>query len=144
MDSLCELMEWILFNTMFSCVIVIACNLFVIESNDALSYEIIVALIDTISLVGISSLYFYFSERITTNMSEIDNIFYHSAWYRLTPKQQSHLVLPIQRAQREFRLRGLGIFDCSLPVFLSVRYFYNFYEKWAFFATNIDRGQSQI
>lgn len=123
MGSLCELMELILFNTIFVCVVVIACNLYVIDSNNTLSYEIIVALIDASSLVGLSFLYFYFSERITTNLSEIDYVFYQSEWYRLTPKQQVRLVVPMQRAQREFRLNGLGVFDCSLPVFLSVRYF---------------------
>lgn len=130
-ESLCDMMEFIIFNITFTCIIVIACNLFIIETNDALSFPIIVALADVITLVGLSFIYFYVSERITSKMMEIGDIFYHSAWYRLPTKQQSCLILPIQRAQREFRLRGLGLYDCSLPVFFSV---------WQSFYLNKDRN----
>lgn len=121
-------MELIIFNITFTCIIVITCNLFVIETNDTLSFPIIVALCDMFSLVGLSFIYFYFSEQITFSLMEIGDFFYDSAWYRLPSKQQSHLVLPIQRAQREFRLRGLHLFNCSLPVFLSVCFGFNFVE----------------
>lgn len=99
----------------------IACNLLVFDSNEGLSFEIIVAVIDMFSLVGQAFAYFYLSERITENLLNIHNIFYNSEWYRLTPKRRGLLKLPIQRAQRLLRLTSLGLVDCSLPVFSSVR-----------------------
>lgn len=125
-ESLCDMMGPIFFNVALTCIIVIACSLFVIESNDSLSFEIIVALLDMFSLVGLIFAYFYLSERITTNLMDIGNIFYHSAWDRLSIRQQGLLILPLQRAQREFRLRSVGLFDCSLPVFSSVWNFLGF------------------
>lgn len=112
-------MEFILFNITFTCVIVIACNLYVLETN-ALSLATIVALVDMISIVGLTFTYSFWSDWITINLMDIGDIFYQSAWYRLPVKQQKRLVLPIQRAQRLICLRCLGLFDCSLPVFLSV------------------------
>lgn len=127
-ESLCEIMEWIIFNITFTCIIVIACNLFVIETNVAPSFQILIAFCDMLTLVGLSFIYFYFSERFTSNLLEIGEIFYHSSWYRLPKKQQNQVLLPIQRAQREFRLKGLGLFNCSLPVFLSVGHIVKFIE----------------
>lgn len=57
----------------------------------------------------------------TTDLLEIGDIFYNSAWYRLPIKEQRLLALPIQRSQREFRLSGLGFLDCSLAVYSSVK-----------------------
>lgn len=116
----CGLMEPILFNMAFTCIIVLACNLFVIEINDRMSFQIMTALIDTIAVVGLAFTFFYFSDSITIKLEEIGDIFFYSAWYRLPVKQQSLLIAPIQRAQRKIRLRCMGFFDCSLPVFLSV------------------------
>lgn len=104
----------------FTCVIAIAFNLFVFELNDSLNLECVIALIDLCAYPGLTFLYFYFSERITTDLEEIGGIFYSSTWYRLTTKHQKYLVLPIARAEREFRLTGLGMFYCSLPIFSSV------------------------
>lgn len=120
--SLCNMMELILFNLTFTCITAIAFNLFVIDLNDSLSYEIIVALADLFFVLNLTLAHFYLSEWITSDLLEIGNIFYNGAWYRLPTMQQKLLVLPIQRAGRPLHLEGLGLFDCSLAVFVSVIY----------------------
>lgn len=64
----------------------------------------------------------HLSEWITSDFSEIGEIFYNSEWYELQVREQRLLTLPIGRAQRVFRLKGLGLFDCSLVVFLMVTF----------------------
>lgn len=75
--------------------------------------------------VTILSIYIlcFLSENVTNTLEAIGDIFYNSAWYRLPPKQQELFIVPIQRAQINFRLSGIGIVECSLKVFLSVRRF---------------------
>lgn len=114
-------MEPILFNMAFTCVIVLACNLLVIEINYTLNFQIMTALIDTFAVVGLAFTFFYFSDWITIKLMEIGDIFYNLSWYQLPVKQQKLLILPIQRAHRSIRLKCLGLFDCSLAVFLSVK-----------------------
>lgn len=127
-----NLMSLIVFIGTFSCTVTITFNAFVIELNDTLSQETYVAFLDMYLILGLVFAYYYLSERITADLFKIADIFYNSAWYRLKAKQQRLLVLPIQRAREEVRLTGLGIFECSLPVFATVRKFASSkcYEKW--------------
>lgn len=111
----------ILFNCMFTCIASIAFNLFVIESNGTPNFQKIVALIDLVGILMLTFVHFSLSEWITNVLLEIGDDFYNSRWYRLPNKQQKLMTLPIQRAQREFRLTGLGLFECSLYVFDAVR-----------------------
>lgn len=120
MKSLAELMKVTLFNSTFTCVICIAFNLFVIELIESVNVEMMVAFIDIGFVIGLTFAYFYLAEWITSDLLSIGDHFYSSAWFQLPVKQQKLLALPIQQAQRELRLKGLGLFDCSLPVFSSV------------------------
>lgn len=104
----------------FVCTVSIAFNLFVFESNDKFNMEMVTASVDLSFMLGLTFVYFYFSERITADLSEVGEIFYNSPWYQLPVKQQKLMTLPIQRAQRVFRLQCLGLCDCSLAVFASV------------------------
>lgn len=113
-------MKIILFYITLDCTVVIALNLYVFELIDTIDLQIMAALIDLLNMVFMTFSYFYLSERITADLLEIGDIFYDSLWYRLPAKQQRLLVLPIERAQRVFRLNGLGLFDCSLATFLTV------------------------
>lgn len=113
-------MKVTLFNSTFTCVICIAFNLFVIELIESVNVEMMVAFIDIGFVIGLTFAYFYLAEWITSDLLSIGDHFYSSAWFQLPVKQQKLLALPIQQAQRELRLKGLGLFDCSLPVFSSV------------------------
>lgn len=112
-------METILFIATLTCSLVIACNLCVFDLSDTFSLEIFVAIFDLYAIL-LNFAYFYLAERISTDSLEIGDFFYNSPWYQLPAKHQSLLVLPIQRARRELRLSGLGIFECSLMTFSAV------------------------
>lgn len=120
------MMKSIVFNTILTCVATIACNLIVIELNDSLSLEICVAFIDLIVIVGITFVYCFLAEWITTDLLQIGDILYNSPWYQvLSTNKQKLLILPFIRAGRELRLTGLGFFDCSLAVFAWVFILFN-------------------
>lgn len=113
-------MEIILFYLTLDCTIVIAFNLYVLEVTDAIDAETMAVFIDVFDTVLITFFYFYLSEWITADLLAIGDHFYDSPWYLLPVKQQRLLMLPICRAQRVFRFKGLGLFDCSLEVFSMV------------------------
>lgn len=105
----------------FTCVIVITLNLLVVELNESINLEVIVAFLNAGIMIGLTFALFYLAEWITSDLLSIGELFYNSAWYRLSVHEQTRLVLSIQRAHRELRLNGLGLFACSLPVFSSVK-----------------------
>lgn len=117
---LCSLMESTLFNVTFTCTIIITLNLCMFELFDMFSFEMLIGVLDVYLVLGLTFAYYYLAEQITSDLSSIEMIFYKSAWYHLKTKHQRLIVLPIQRAQRDVRLTGLGLFECSLPVFSAV------------------------
>lgn len=112
-------MDQILFVIIVTYALTIALNLIVLEAGD-LSMEVAFAIFDLVSMSVLTFTYCLLSEILTTSLVEVSTNFYASPWYLLTAKQQYLLQFPIQRAQNEFRLKGLNIVDCSLAVFSSV------------------------
>lgn len=104
----------------FTCIIGIAFNAFVIEISETFTLETFVAVADLCIVIGVTFAHFYLSEQVTSDLLAIADIFYNSTWYRLPARQQKLVVLPIQRADRDLRLNGLGMFECSLSVFATV------------------------
>lgn len=122
-QSLYTVMEGVLFVTMLLFAIITAMSLLALELSNALSLETLDAFFDTILMVGLVLGYCYLSECVTSDLLEVGDIFYNSAWYHLPAKQKRLLVVPIGRAQNVFRLKCLGFVDCSLTVFSSVSLF---------------------
>lgn len=60
------------------------------------------------------------SENMTERLKVVGDQFYGCSWYYLAAPQQIMFLLPIQRAQKETRLNGLRLVDCSLEIFLTV------------------------
>lgn len=118
-----NIMELIIITMTLTCTLIIALSLFVVEVN-CLRVETLFAFINITLIMMIMFTYCLLSERITSDLLEIGDVFYNSEWYRLPFKEQRLLVLPIGRAQRVFRLSGLGLITCSLAVFLTVKSFY--------------------
>lgn len=131
-ESLREVMKVVLFSMTLTCVIVIAANLLVFELNESFNQEIFVAFLDMGVEIIMTFAHFYLAEWITSDLLTIGDHFYNSAWYDLPLKHQKLLVLPIQRAQRELRLKGLGLFECSLPVFSMVGISHFYGQTWPF------------
>lgn len=121
-ESLGSIMDLFLFSMVLLITIVIATDLAAVELSDALSLEAMIAIADLALVLMADFVYSFQSDFVTLSMLEIGEIFYNSPWYRLPAAKKRLLVLPIQRAQREFRLKGLGLIDCSVVVFTSVRY----------------------
>lgn len=118
-----SIMELIIITMTLTCTLIIALSLFVVEVQ-LLRAEALYALINLTLIMMIMFTYCLLSERITSDLLEIGDVFYNSVWYRLPFKEQRLLVIPIGRAQRVFRLSGLGLINCSLAVFLTVTVFY--------------------
>lgn len=104
-----------------TCTIIIALDLFAMELTDPVSVEKLNAFLDLFVELLLLFMYCYFSEYLTSDLLEVGDNFYNSDWYQLPAKEQQLLTLPIRRAQRVFRLKGCGLFDCSLPVLSSVK-----------------------
>lgn len=119
-ESLCDMMNLIIFVITFTCIIVIAFNLIVFELANSIDIAMLSAFVDSGVVISLTFVYFYLSEWITGDLLDIGEIYYNAPWYRLPPKHQTLIKLPIQRAQRELRLSAYGLFGCSLPVFASV------------------------
>lgn len=103
--------------------------------SSALNTAVLLVVIDVNNLFRLSTLssfdglvcifvttlfYCNLSETITAKLLSIANIFYENDWYYLPVKQQKMVIIPIQRSQKEFRLKGLGLINCSLWIFASV------------------------
>lgn len=114
------MMEPILFCMTFTCTLVTAFSLNVFVMDAANMLDKIFALTNFGAVLQLTFAYFLLSDWITSDLMAIDEFFYNSPWYRLPARQQRLLTLPMQRAHREIRLTGLGLVDCSLPVFAAV------------------------
>lgn len=118
--ALADIMNEILFIVIVLCALVIAFNLFVLESGNFGLAEAN-AMFDLSSYLGLTFTYCFLSDAVTTDLFGIGTAFYDSPWYRLAPKQQHLLRFAIERTQWEVRLRGLRMVDCALATFSSVR-----------------------
>lgn len=113
-------MDVVSFMITAECSISIAFNLFVLEFIDNVVVKYM-AFLNISMNFEIVFAYFYLSERITTDLLSIGDLFYNSTWYQqLSAKQQKCLTVSMIRSQCEIRLTGFGIVDCSLITFSKV------------------------
>lgn len=134
--SLASILEPPIFCVALTSAITLALNLCVIELTTELNFARLVAFNDTCVIVLLAFMCFYIAEWISVGLMEIGDNFYGSEWYRLLPAgQQRLLLLPIQRAQRLFRLKAMGLFECSLAVFASVRQLESFGNNFCLLLT---------
>lgn len=85
-----------------------------------------VTIITSITLLGVHlSIVFilcFYGEELSAQSFQVTNIIYSNLlWYKLPVQKQRFLDIPIRRAQKIFRLKGYGIFDCSMELFLKVK-----------------------
>lgn len=113
-------MSEVIFYQVLLSAVELATFMFVIDRTDAMSPLNNVALIAILTILPQTFFFCKLSENITDRLEAIGNVFYGCSWYCLSAKQQQLFLLPIQRGQREFRMNGLGIVDCSLEIFWAV------------------------
>lgn len=115
----------ILFSLFLTCTIIIAFNLFALESNKLFSIQTVIAICDVTCLLPSNFTYCFLAEKVTADLLKIGDILFSSAWYQLPLAQQKLLIVSIQFAEREYRIKGLRLIDCSLGVFLSVGFYHD-------------------
>lgn len=120
MENICDLMSGILFNILLSCVLLLALSLFSLNQSIVLNVRLAANFNLLVVYLMACYIYSYFSEVVTTNSFKIGDDAYNSLWNEMPVKQQKLIILIISRSQKEFRLRGLGMIDCSLAKFLAV------------------------
>lgn len=64
------------------------------------------------------------SDNTAGKLLTIGDAFFECSWYWLSARQQKLFLLPIARAQQEFRMTGLGIVSCTLQIFTAVSTFF--------------------
>lgn len=116
-------MSAVIFYQLLVCALINAFQLFLLESSDLFSFDIIAALHMICMHSIMAYIYCYLAESVTENLHSIGVIFYEFGWYLLPVNEQKLFVLPIQRAHREFYFSGFGLIDCTLKNFLSVNIF---------------------
>lgn len=58
---------------------------------------------------------------VTASLTAIGDHFYNFPWFLLPVEHQLLFLPPIQRSQSAYRLKGLGMVECSLRVYSAVR-----------------------
>lgn len=118
-----EILSVALFFQLLVCAVSLAIFMVGLETSSIFSMNFILALSGLAAIIASTYICCYLSDRMTRALSEIGDIFYAVTWYELPVKQQKPLILSIQRAQKEFRMSGLGFVECSLRVFSTVNEF---------------------
>lgn len=122
MENIQNLMSGIIFNILLSCVLFLILVLLSVDQSNvtAIDFNLLLNLDCLLTYLIICYIYCHFSENMTTKSFEIGDIVYNSFWYKMSIKEQKIIILMIQQSQKEFRLSGLGLIDCSLATFLTV------------------------
>lgn len=118
---LSEIMDRVLFNMLLACSAIVAFNLVALDANKAINLETIMAFYNLILVLGITFVYCKLSQEVTEILLSIGDSFYASVWYEWPVQHQRILGFPIQRSARLFCLKSMGLIECSLDTFSSVR-----------------------
>lgn len=110
-----------IFYELLFCAVNLAILLYAIVSNDNFGLTYFISLGGITNVLLPATIYCYLSEGITSNLASIGDYFYNINWYQLPPKHRQLLISPIRQSQIEFRLKGLGIVECSLKILSSVK-----------------------
>lgn len=122
-DTIADIMSLILFIMLVMYAIIIALLLIALDASYAIDNEFFIKINGLNNILIPLAIYCTLSENVTVDLIATGNVFYTSCWYLLPDKLQKLYVLSISRSQKEYRLMGLGIVECSLRTFVSVRHF---------------------
>lgn len=115
-----ESISAVLFYELLLSAINLAWQLKVVAANSIFSILGITCFLAAVSVSVPTALYCKVSESLTGDLERIEDDFYDCSWYCLSVKHQQMFILPIARAQREYRMMGFGMIECSLATFTSV------------------------
>lgn len=121
MTKIEDLMSAILFFQLLMYVIFIALSLLAVYQA-----QINTSLLFDFECLGLYTAYTFLfclsSENLTQNSMDVGNVAYNSTWYCMPINERKAIILIILRSQQEFRLDGLGMFECSFVTFSQVRF----------------------
>lgn len=112
-----------LFFQLLICAVSLAVYMMGMETSKAFGLTFFVSISGIVNNLTATYIYCLLSENVTLDLGMIGNNFYDCAWYQLPVRQQRLFAVPIQWAQLEFRMTGLGWVECSLRVFTAVSFF---------------------
>lgn len=115
-----ESMGGVIFYQMLFSAIDLATFMFAIDETKGMNPSNSTAIEGALTVLLPSYLFCQLSENVTERLENIGDVFYGCSWYYLSAEQQQMFLLPIQRAEKKFRLNGLDIVDCSLEIFSRV------------------------
>lgn len=124
MQNTRELTSGILFNQLIVCVLFLVLRLLSLDQSVKFDLVLITNLIGLAEHLVICFVYCNFSENVTQISVGVVDVMYDSTWYTLPINFQKLLILMLMRSEKEFRLKGAGMIDCSLATFLAVRIFF--------------------
>lgn len=111
----------VLFYQLLVCAVIIAFNMFALQSILVIhDLHSVVSITELTSTVIPTYIYCWLSDNFTADLADIGETFYSSTWFKMPVKYQRLLIMPIMISQNEVRLSGFGMIDCSLNVFLAV------------------------
>lgn len=113
-------MSVVIFFQMLFSAIELASFIFAIDEKKGMNLMNGTAILGGCCILMPTFLFCKLSDNVTASMQMIADAFYECSWYCLSAKQQTVFLLPIQRAEKKFRINGLGMVDCSLAIFASV------------------------
>lgn len=110
-------MSEVIFEQMLFSAIELAMFMFAVDETAGMSQMNVTAAIAVASVLLPAFYVCRYSANLTARLEAIGDAFYDYSWYCLKARQQRLLLLPIQRAQKSFRIKGLSLIDCSLEFF---------------------------
>lgn len=128
MKNIGELMSGILFNQLFSCILFLALMLFSMDQSKTFDTSMILGLQSLVTYLMIGYLYCRLSENMTEKCFEIGDVVYNNLfWYKMSVNERKCIMFIIRQSQKEFRLKGLGMINCSLATYLTVISNFNYF-----------------
>lgn len=101
-------------------ILMLAVDLFIIDQTGGIDANALLNLNSTSMFFVMSYVFCYLSENITAKSLANANIAYEATWYKMSNSSQKAIGMIIMRSQREYRIVGFGMVECSLEVFLTV------------------------
>lgn len=120
-DIIADVMSATLFALLLMFSITLAAFMIDLAATNTLDFEFLGTFSSIIVILIQLIIYCHLSENVTNDLAQTGDVFYESQWFPLPVKLQKVYILPILRSQKDFRVTGLGIIECSLRVFASVR-----------------------
>lgn len=116
-----------LFYELSTCIICTVLELLTIDRSvqegrfDIFDVTMIISITLLVLHLSIVFILCFYGEKLTTQSFQVMDIIYSDLlWYKLPAQQQRVLTMSIRQAQKVYRLKGYGIFECSMELFLKV------------------------